>query len=74
MEVPLRDVETAALGLTASERTYLVERLLDSLHGHPGPPGAPLEPEALEARLHDANQETHPWPVVRERLRRILDP
>ena len=74
MPVPLHDVEVAALGLTASERAYLVERLLDSLHGQPGPPGAPLGPEDLEARLHDANQETHPWPVVRERLRRMLDP
>jgi hypothetical protein len=74
MPVPLHDVEVAALGLTAGERAYLVERLLDSLHGHPAPPGAPLEPEDLEARLHDANPWTHPWPVVRERLRRMLDP
>lgn len=74
MTVPLHDVETAALGLTADERAYLVERLLDSLHGQPGPAEAPLALEDLEARLQDDSQAPRSWPVVRERLRRMLDP
>ncbi len=39
MPVPLHDVEATALGLTADERAYLVDRLLDSLDGHGAPAG-----------------------------------
>lgn len=74
MAATLNEIETAALGLSPADRAWLVERLLDSLHGRPEENQSGPTIEELEARAEDTSSPARPWPVVRERLRRMLDP
>ncbi len=74
MDVTWRDIEAAALELSAEERARLIERLLDSLDGRQDVGGPTMAVEALERRLEDAGNERQAWPMVRERLRSLLDP